>query len=678
MNTKLMSRMFAVTAAGVVALGTACGLQSNVFYEDDGTSAEPDAAQGRDDAERDVRGERDGSEVADVAVEPVATSLRIEPATVELTTELGVAVEQAFGLSVVLSDGTERPVGGEVVWQAPADCAVSPEGVATYFGGLPGPSQIVARAEGLEAIATVNLHVNQVVVADGLDPGIVDTIGAAPPAAAGDRPAWVYPENETMYPAGLTPPLFQWNAGSSTVHHISVVRGDALRFDIYTTQNSWRPTGPQWRAMASAYGEPIIVELSGIANPAAPELLGTDMRILFTADADLAGAVYYWQVETGDIMRIPQGAEAPERVFSTNAESGNCRGCHTITRDGGRLGFMYNGGDNPRAGLAWSSAPEPAILDNGTGYQWTGLAFDPAGRRAVAIYGGTFWLADTTPGLAGGVANLGTLDGLRLADRACAHPTWSPDGSTLAYISRDPGSADWSFAEGDLMLANYDAATQTFGVPRVLVPRGSTAETDTISYPTWSPDSNWIAYTQGPDNRGSAPSHLHLVDARTGATRQLGRAAPLGQDVFTSFSPYFEGGYYWLLFYSTRAYGHVTTLKQLWVAAIDADAPPGSDPSFAAFWLPGQDPARKNITGYWAPPACVNLDEYCKSDLDCCTGFTCEIVDGSRESTCQVSACVVPGYACAATEDCCPGSLCLPSLAGTLVCQRDPLAFDDD
>jgi len=47
---------------------------------------------------------------------------------------------------------------------------------------------------------------------------------------------------------------------------------------------------------------------------------------------------------------------------------------------------------------------------------------------------------------------------------------------------------------------------------------------------------------------------------------------------------------------SRRTYGNAMigtpdTVKQLWIGAIDLDAPPGADPSHPAFWLPEQDPA---------------------------------------------------------------------------------------
>src|SRR5690606_38620283 len=161
-------------------------------------------------------------------------------------------------------------------------------------------------------------------------------------------------------------------------------------------------------------------------------------------------------------------------------------------------------------------------------------------------------------------------------------------------------------------------------------------------YPSWSPDSRWIAYSQGPDNRGNPPTIIGLLDPRTGEVTRLERGAPQGLDVFPSFSPFIEGGYYWLLFYSRRPYGNVTTNKQLWVMAIDANAPPGTDPSRPAFWLPGQGTNHINITGYWAPNACEAEGQGCAAQLDCCEGLTC-LPDDTGATTCQRdNACKLP------------------------------------
>ncbi|HET6610600.1 MAG TPA: hypothetical protein VFG83_01360, partial [Kofleriaceae bacterium] len=66
----------------------------------------------------------------------------------------------------------------------------------------------------------------------------------------------------------------------------------------------------------------------------------------------------------------------------------------------------------------------------------------------------------------------------------------------------------------------------------------------------------------------------------------------------------------WLLFYTIRDYGNAQAgtkgaqRRQMWVTAIDATPEPGQDPSHVPYWLPGQDVATQNMSGFWtlAPP----------------------------------------------------------------------------
>ena len=60
--------------------------------------------------------------------------------------------------------------------------------------------------------------------------------------------------------------------------------------------------------------------------------------------------------------------------------------------------------------------------------------------------------------------------------------------------------------------------------------------------------------------------------------------------------------------------------RQLWVMALDPDAPAGTDPSFAPFWLPGQARDSENMAARWAPAACRPTGEDCTVSSQCCSG----------------------------------------------------------
>ncbi len=157
--------------------------------------------------------------------------------------------------------------------------------------------------------------------------------------------------------------------------------------------------------------------------------------------------------------------------------------------------------------------------------------------------------------------------------------------------------------------------------------------------------------------------------------------------------PQVSGGYAWMVFTSRRRYGNIATInpfwsdprfqyidqkpttKKLWVAAINPNAAPGTDASYPAFYIEGQELLAGNARGYWVldpckpagPPTAANL---CTDTLDCCpaTGsnppVTCSLdAPPAQTKHCisqSTSGCVADGSSCTADIDCCgyPNSLC--------------------
>jgi hypothetical protein len=157
------------------------------------------------------------------------------------------------------------------------------------------------------------------------------------------------------------------------------------------------------------------------------------------------------------------------------------------------------------------------------------------------------------------------------------------------------------------------------------------------------------------------------------------------------------GGYSWVAFTSRRLYGNVATInpywsdprfqdlraqpttKKIWVAAISNNPTPGTDPSFPAFYLPGQELLAGNSRAYFTLAACeapgaptpANL---CTSNLDCCGGTAtpatavCQLdpppLANPPTSHCvatSTSSCVADGASCTNDAQCCnfaSGSRC--------------------
>jgi hypothetical protein len=156
--------------------------------------------------------------------------------------------------------------------------------------------------------------------------------------------------------------------------------------------------------------------------------------------------------------------------------------------------------------------------------------------------------------------------------------------------------------------------------------------------------------------------------------------------------------YYWVVFTSRRLFGNIATVnpfwsdprrrnistsvtpKKLWVAAISANPAAGTDPSFPAFYLPGQEWISGNSKAYWVQDACITASATrstateCQSNADCCgapTTSLCSvqtpIANPAKRHCVPVTACASVGGACASDADCCGGIFCTN---GT--CQNPP------
>lgn len=167
--------------------------------------------------------------------------------------------------------------------------------------------------------------------------------------------------------------------------------------------------------------------------------------------------------------------------------------------------------------------------------------------------------------------------------------------------------------------------------------------------------------------------------------------------------PVTAGGYSWIMFTSRRLYGNVATInpywsdprfrdisvqptpKKLWVAAIAQNPRSGTDPSFPAFYLPGQELLAGNSLAYWVLDACkspgppLTAANVCETDQDCCGApatSTCRL-DSPLSSppvrhcvSRTPAVCAADGAACTTDLDCCGiagGSRCANG-----ACQQPP------
>jgi hypothetical protein len=99
------------------------------------------------------------------------------------------------------------------------------------------------------------------------------------------------------------------------------------------------------------------------------------------------------------------------------------------------------------------------------------------------------------------------------------------------------------------------------------------------------------------------------------------------------------------------------TDKKLWVAAVDLNAKPGTDPSHPAFYLPGQELHAGNARGYWTVEACRGNGQGCVTGDQCCGGYCQPGGDGGGlQCTSVAPPCAGQYEKCTTTADCCGGT----------------------
>ena len=285
------------------------------------------------------------------------------------------------------------------------------------------------------------------------------------------------------------------------------------------------------------------------------------------------------------------------------------------------------------------------------------------------------------------------------------YPAFSPDGKKLAFtmFGGAPGADTKT-----LGTMTFDKATRKFGpLTSVHVPTSGTA-----LFPSFLPTNDAIVFEHetrfnGRDYGGTrsdddvAPpnssadvgtrAELWWLDLKVNPPRAVPLANLNGKTAAGSYlptgpnahdddatlnyeptvNPVPSGGYAWVVFTSRRLYGKVATInpfysdpryhdltaapttKKLWVAAIDLNAPAGTDPSHPAFYLPAQELLAGNSRGYWVVDPCKGDGNSCETGDECCGGFCRPGAGGKLVCTAVVPSCAQEFELCNTGSDCC-------------------------
>ncbi|HEY1957713.1 MAG TPA: hypothetical protein VGH28_18965 [Polyangiaceae bacterium] len=298
-------------------------------------------------------------------------------------------------------------------------------------------------------------------------------------------------------------------------------------------------------------------------------------------------------------------------------------------------------------------------------------------------------------------------------------PEFSPDGKHIVFtfFQGGPGTDGKSGDAKSLAVVDFDQATKTFSNLRTIYT--PTCQGCSAAMPFFTPTNDAVVFELNTVSNGyfagtttmngvtddwahcanvtGARAELWWVDLATKNAHRLDVANGVGylpsgasghSDDTTlqydpSVAPIVSGGYIWVAFTSRRTYGNLSTLppwctdtqtdvvnntvlaakpipvpKKLWVAALDVNPKPGTDPSHPAFYLPAQELLSGNFRNFWVLDPCESDGTSCQTGDECCGGH-CVASGNDGGLVCgKLQGCSGEGDTCSVASDCCAGMTC--------------------
>jgi hypothetical protein len=438
---------------------------------------------------------------------------------------------------------------------------------------------------------------------------------------------------------------------------------------------------------------------------------------------------HYNQQYGAGTLAIKTGATAPVLVAGVPSPGTGtgCRVCHTVSADGQSLVTQAsNGNASNYADTRFLDLSMDTTMGAGTSTMTQNLAFPAYYRDGSLLFSGAGGMinGDTASQLyampagtlVAGVTGLsknfqGTLPSFSPDGKHVSFNFWS--GSLTSAANADGGTTAVNGDQVSLALLDFDG-TSAFTNPRtVYTPASGRA----VTYSSFLPNSAGVVFeVELANNSGqwgytwkkntgelwwldTASGMAHRLDQLNGYTSSgdvylPGNAGganthPTAQEVTLNYeptvNPIASGGYAWVVFTSRRMYGNVAQLdpwtsdprlyawkdpgqitdKKLWVAAVDLNAPAGTDPSHPAFYLPAQELRAGNSRGYWSVDACKANGMSCQAGDQCCGGY-CQPngADGGLICSSTMPQCSAMYDKCTMNSDCCgaPDVTCINSV----------------
>lgn len=540
-------------------------------------------------------------------------SIEITPAEQSLEVTLAGGQQTSFEATGVDAEGTRIPVTNIGAWTV-EDITKGEIDRGTFTAkGVGGVATVRVTAGGVSATAQVNLMLRDAIAEDGLSAADRAKLDGAASAGA-EAATLLYPEDGTMIPPNLAPMHFQWNEGpgADAIYRITF-KNSFVNVSYDTSQRDWRPPAETWTALSeSAKGDSFELELRSVSRGGG-QLYAAATIVLEVSKVPLSGTIYYWatgkrEEQKNGIMRLAfDMPEATDYFTEATNGTGRCVGCHALSRDGTQM-MLVEYDDiftNFIVGLEVSSKERKLAQD---AHQGDFFTFSPNSSEFVSSLQGTLTRRQTSDGQ--------LIETLAFQGQKASHPDWSADGAKLALVLYPSQyDDDYHFCGGSIALHDWQAGTTTTLV-------SSTSDDDNNYYPVISPDGAYIVF-----NRAGSPNplsnnecglyanpgaELFVVASSGGTPLRLDRANGKVARVNNSWAKWAPARstdeVWWLAFSSTRDYGALLNNSQMpeikgakkpqiWITAIRPAQ--GVDPSYPAFWLPGQDLSSGNHLPYW-------------------------------------------------------------------------------
>jgi hypothetical protein len=630
-------------------------------------------------------------------------SVEISPPSAELTSTDGSRPTVDFEVTGVFTDGSRGPVSGAAFSIDSNTIGIVDEASGRFMAnGTAGGRATVtvtvpAVGSDLTATASIRVLLERVIIAPGAPSDAADIFATAPIFDPSRAAGVVYPLEGAVMPENVFPATIQWlNGEPGDLFAVELAKPSArvVAFLPYDGTNAYLADLRGWRSIARTEPSEDAMVTVLRRHGASGQVVDSPSVPIRFVPVSLSGSVYFWDIGQRRILRVDDGDNravsfmpnppnpAPDVPGGPIPE--NCVGCHSISKSGrymaGRLGPGNNIGGVFDLTLDLTQQPVPTafpVVSDPPSVKWWFSSWSPDDIRVVvssleATPDATLRFLDPFSGTfvdpASGAMPIGGV----------THPSWSPDGSAIAYIANADswGGVNSTGDVGIVPVLGPDVVGAPIVVHAGADLAGAIPNGIADSYPTWSPDSRWIAFAHGTSSRSeNGLAALYLMGRDGSSVVRLDRASggPSAGDTYQpNFSPFHAGGYFWLSYLSKRDYGNSVAgtrgaaRQQIWVSAV-RDSPSGSDPSEVGYWLPGQNVASQNISGFWAPRPCRQDGAGCEVGSSCCSG-DCR-PDGSGALVCSPQiegVCRELGQPCSVDGDCCESLVCIGTTCSSL------------